>query len=1022
MPDNNIGMNKTILCRPVAVTMCIIALAVMGVLALRRIPVSLMPDIDIPQITVQVSMPGYSAQEIERSVVAPLRGRLMQVAGLTDIRSEARMDAGSVKMTFDAGSNVNLLFIEVNEKVDRAMNQMPRDMERPKVMKASAMDIPAFFLDMTPNNPARFAQMSKFARNVVVKRIEQLPQTAMVDVSGTVGTEIECVPDYEKLRAMGMDVSNIEEAIKRNDVTLEALSVVNGIFRYNIHFDSQLLTLQDIADIYINHEGRLLQLKDICSLTERPASRNGLVRHDGRLGVTMAVIKQTDARMEDLQQGMQELLDDLRQEYPGISFDLTRDQTSLLHYTMENLKDNLTMGALMACLVLLVFMRRWRLSLLVVMSIPLSLIITILCFYLLGISMNVISLSGLILGVGMMVDNAIIVVDNITDSSGTHGTSSESLALWDRVALRTREVFTPMLSSVLTTCSVFLPLIFLSGTAGALFYDQAMAVTTALFASLLVATVVVPVYYVLLYRRRAAQGLVSPASRSSRGVHLYECVMNWTLRHARLCLVLFAACIPLAVVLALHIDKERMPEVAQDDALLTVNWNSNISAEENDRRVSLLMKSLGDDVQTSTCMIGAQEFMLAHTKDITASEAVLYLKSPDAPTLDKVRRDVYAFLQKHYPQASAEFSAAGNLYDLMFSTDEVDLEIHLQDRDGARPRPDESRMFVDTLLAHFPNLDLQPVVTETNLRYMADMEQMALYKVSYSALYYRLRSLANRNAVVNINEGSRSVPVLVSAAGDTPVSIMDATMTNSEGTSVPVSYLVSESKGEDYKRLQAGNGGSYYSVALNAGDREVERVIEFVDAYVHTPGSRFSASYSGGYFSGRKLVGELAVVLAVALALLYFILAAQFESLVQPFIILLEMVIDVFFVLLALWLTGETLNLMSMTGIVVMSGIVINDSILKIDTINRSPHLKTKDADGLVRAIMDAGHRRLRPIVMTSLTTILALLPFLGKGSMGAAIQYPMSLALVVGMIMGTLVSLFFVPMLYYVIYYRHRK
>ena len=1020
---NNAGMNKTILLRPIAVTMCIIALAVMGVLALRLIPVSLMPDIDIPQITVQVSMPGYSAQEIERTVVNPLRGRLMQMAGLTDIRSEARMDAGSVKMTFDAGSNINLLFIEVNEKVDRAMNQMPRDMERPKVMKASAMDIPAFFLDMTPRNPARFAQMSKFARNVVVKRIEQLPQTAMVDVSGTVGTEIECVPDAEKLRAMGLGMNDIEGAIKQNNITLEALSVVNGIYRYNIHFDSQLLTKQDIADIYINHEGRLVQLKDVCTLQERSASRNGLVRHNGSMGVTMAVIKQTDARMEDLQQSMQELLDDLRKEFPDINFELTRDQTSLLHYTIENLKGNLAMGALMACLVLLLFMRRWRLSLLVVLSIPLSLIITILCFYLLGISMNIISLSGLILGVGMMVDNAIIVVDNISDTSSVHGESLERKALWERVALRTREVFTPMLSSVLTTCSVFLPLIFLSGTAGALFYDQAMAVTTALFASLIVATVVVPVYYVVLYRRHELRLPVSSASRFVWGVSLYERAMNWTLRHARLCLIFFVACIPLAVVLALRIDKERMPAVAQDDALLTINWNSNISAEENDRRVALLVQSLGDDVQSTTCMVGTQEFLLAHTKDITASEAVLYLKSGDATTMEKVRRDVYAYMQKHYPQASAEFGAASNLYDLMFSTDEADLEIHLQNRDGVRPLPEESRMFVDTLLSHFPHLDLQPVVTETNLRYVADMEKMALYKVGYADLYYKLRSLASRNAVLNINEGAQSVPVLVSATGDAPVSIMDAVVTNADGTPVPVSYLVRESRGEDYKRLQAGNGGTYYSVALNASDREVERVMEFVDSYTHTPGSIFSARYSGGYFSGRQLVGELAVVLAVALALLYFILAAQFESLVQPVIILLEMVIDVFFVLSALWLSGETLNLMSMTGIVVMAGIVINDSILKIDTINRSPHLKSSDAaHGLLRAIMEAGHRRLRPIVMTSLTTILALLPFLGKGSMGAAIQYPMSLALVVGMLMGTLVSLFFVPMLYYVIYSPRRR
>ena len=1027
-------MNKTLLHRPIAVTMCIIALTVIGILSLRHIPVSLMPDIDIPQITVQVSMPGYSAQEVERNVVSPLRGRLMQVAGITDIRSESRMDAGSVRMTFEPGSNVNLLFIEVNEKVDRAMNQMPKEMERPKVMKASAMDIPAFFLDLTPVDSSKFAQLSKFARNVVVKRIEQLPQTAMVDVSGTVGTEIDCIPDNEKLQAMGMSVSDIESAIKRNNITLEALSIVDGIYRYNIHFDSQLLTKKDIEAIYINHQGRLFQLKDVCKIEEHTATRNGLVRHDGKECVTMAIIKQNDARMEELKQSMDELLDDMRKEYPDINFQLTRDQTRLLQFTIENLKGNLYMGALMACLVLMLFMKKWRLSLLVVLSIPLSLIITILCFYLLGISMNVISLSGLILGVGMMVDNAIIVVDNITQK-GEKVKRLEGERLEGVVVSSTREVFTPMLSSVLTTCSVFLPLIFLSGTAGALFYDQAMGITTALFASLLVATVVIPVYYMVLHKKGEKVkeikgekvnlvGLKLPG-----GVKCYEAVLKWMLRHTRLVLALFLISIPLMGILVLQIEKERMPKVAQDDTLLTIDWNSNISAQENDRRIAGMMGAIKEDVQTSTSMIGAQEFMLAHTKDITSSEAVVYLKAADSSLrsgaggtehLDKIKRQCTTYLQQHYPQASAEYSEPGNLYNLIFSTDEADLEIHLQNREGRRPTTDASRAFRDTLLRHFPNLEISPVITETNIRYVADMEQMAIYKVSYDALYHRLRELVSRGTVFSINEGAQSVPVkmLSGAMSFTGVErhILAESVKNADGTDIPISYLVREAKGEDYKRIQAGNGGEFYTLSLNAKDREVKEVMAFVNEYIHRPQSQYSASFAGGYFSSRMLIGELSVVLAVALALLYFILAAQFESLVQPLIILLEMVVDVFFVLVGLWILGESLNLMSMTGLVVMSGIIINDSILKIDTINHSPHLKSGTHKGLIRAIMEAGQRRLRPIVMTSLTTILALLPFLSNGSMGAAIQYPLSLTLIIGMTIGTAVSLFFIPMLYYMV------
>lgn len=999
--------------RPIAVTMCLIAISVMGALALRFIPVSLMPDIDIPQITVQTSLPSYSAQEVEHEVVSSLRGQLMQVAGLKDIRSEARLDAGNIVMTFEPGSNIDLLFIEVNEKIDRAMNSMPKDMERPKVMKASAMDIPAFYLDVylkrEDASGLGFAQLGRFARGVVSKRIEQLPQTAMVDISGTVGTEIVCIPDHDRLRSLGMTVQDIETAIQRNNITLEALSVVDGLYRYNIHFDSQLLTREDIADIYVNHDGRLLQLKDLCNIEERTAQRNGIIRHNGHNAVTMAIIKQNDAQMKDLQQGMEELLEDMRKEYPNIAFELTRDQTRLLTYTMENLKGNLYVGALLACLILFLFMRQWRLSLLIVLTIPISLILTLLCFYLLGITLNVISLSGLILGVGMIVDNSIIVIDNIMQRW------RGGAPLREAVVKGTGEVFTPMLSSVLTTCSVFIPLIFLSGTAGALFYDQAMGVTIALFVSLLVASLVIPMYFFSLFRKKQI-----PPHEHCGGINLYrpyEQTMHWVLRHSHLCIMLFVCVIPLTGWILWHVEKERMPYVLQDDTLMSIDWNTGISAEENDRRVKELLAETDSDIVTYTSMAGAQEFLLSHTKDITASEAVVYMKATSENSLKGIKERLTTSQKERYPSASVEFGEPGNVYDLIFSTTEADLEIHLQDQDGRRPRIETARAFTDTLRAHFPDIAIMPVVTEVNIQYMADMEQMALYKVSYAQLHSRLKELVSRNRIFDINDGAQSVPVVVGVNGQASGRILGGTVRNSEGTEVPIAYLVQESRGENYKRLQAGNGGEYYSINLSGADHEVERIMEFVDEYVHRPQSELSVSYAGGYFSSRQMIRELTLVLCVALALLYFILAAQFESFIQPFIILLEMVVDVFFVVLGLWLLGETLNVMSMIGLVVMSGIIINDSILKVDTINRLH----RGGMSLIRALLTAGHSRLKPIVMTSLTTILAIVPFLQRSDMGSALQYPLSLTLIIGMTVGTLVSLFFVPLLYFLIYKRKR-
>lgn len=517
-------MLKNLLHRPIAVTMILIATVAIGVLSLVYIPVSLMPQIDIPRITVQCVKTGASVTEIEQQMINPLRQQLSQVAGLKDIESQSRIDAGTITMTFEPGADMDILFIEVNEKIDRAMNSLPKDMERPKIIKASAMDIPAFYVDVYYKDKAakakddrsklcgngadadvqeannmKLAQLSKLVRNVISRRIEQLQQVAMVDISGTVGSEIQCVPDMEKLETIGMSVGDIENAIKSNDIVLGALNVVSGIYRYTIHFDAQILNKEDIENIYFRHQERMMQLKDVCQVIEKPAVRNGVVKHNDKDAISIAVIKQNDAQMEDLQDNINALLNDMKTDYPEVEFMVTRDQTQLLTYSIGNLEWNLVLAAVLACIILFVFKRSWRTPLLIIISIPLSLILTLLCFYVLGISLNIISLSGLILGVGMIVDNAIIVIDNMKDYV-QRGDGNEGFDVF--IVKRVKEVFFPMLSSVLTTCSVFLPLIFLSGTAGALFYDQAMGVTIALFVSLVVASLVVPVYYYALFKKK----------------------------------------------------------------------------------------------------------------------------------------------------------------------------------------------------------------------------------------------------------------------------------------------------------------------------------------------------------------------------------------------------------------------------------------------------------------------------------------------------------------------------------------
>jgi len=1018
-------MLSKIIHRPIAVTMVLIALTAVGILAFTHIPVSLMPKIDIPLITVQMSNPGASVSEVEQQLVSPMRQRLSQVAGLKEIESQSRMDAGYITLTFEPGANMDLLFIDVNEKIDRAMSSMPNDVSRPKVIKASAMDIPAFYIDITPKATSadpemqslRMAQTSNLVKNVIIKRIEQLPQTAMVDYSGTVGSEIQCIPDMERLEAMGMTTSTIESAIRENNLVLGALSVSSGIYKYNIHFDQQILCREDIENIWLRHQGRMIQLRDLCQVIEIPAVRNGIVRSNGQDAITLAVIKQNDARMEDLQQEMETLLGHLHTDYPDLDFRITRDQTELLSYSMNNLEWNLLLGALLACVILFVFNGGWRMPLLIIISIPLSLILTLLVFYVMGISLNIISLSGLILGVGMIVDNAIIVIDNIRQRGD--------------VVLGTKEVFMPMLSSVLTTCSVFIPLIFLSGTAGALFYDQAMGVTVALFASLIVASLVVPVYYHALMRDNRNEKLKIKSEKLRVNnekviiknenwaerllLKLYEPGMRWTLRHGRACMMGFGCAIVLILALSPLMRKERMPAMEHDDTLMTIDWNSGISTEENDRRLRELLESVQEHLTATTTMVGAQEFILSHTKDITSSEAVAYLKCRSSEGLDSVQTLINDWMAGHYPDAKVEFAIAGNIYDIIFQTDKPDLELHLQRAAGGRPAPEQTAQSVKFLQREHPEIPIQPVSTEQNLNLTVDPEQLAYYHVGYNQVYGKLREMVGSSQVYEISSGGQNIPVIVGQENRDVEAVLQSTLKTGEGVDVPMSYLVHSGYKTSYKRLSAGREGEYVPVRIDhAPDKEIKAIMKDpLPQGLRSGDDAVKCTFHGNYFEAREMIRELLAVLTVAILLLYFILAAQFESLLQPAIILTELVLDICIVMLVLWVMGESLNIMSMIGMVVMSGIIINDSILKVDTINRLH----RSGMPLLQSVWTAGHRRLKPIVMTSLTTILALLPFLHRGDMGSAMQYPLSLTLIVGMTVGTVVSLFFVPLLYYIMY-----
>ncbi|MEM6844866.1 MAG: efflux RND transporter permease subunit [Bacteroidota bacterium] len=1023
-------MVRFLIHRPIAVTMTFIAILVLGGLALTYLPVSLVPDVDIPEVTVQVSSQNTSARELENSVVQVLRRQLTQVAHLKDIRSETRDESTVIHLAFDYGTDIDFAYIEVNEKIDQAINYLPRGTARPKVIKASASDIPVFYLNLTLKTPSqitnvanqhdseevlslslfpvstKFVELSRFATTVIRKRLEQLREVAMVDMSGMVQSELLILPDPEKLRSLQITPNALEKIIKNNNIELGSLLIRDGQYQYNVHFSSQVSSKWELENIYLKVSDRLLQLKEIAAVIDHPQKRNGLVTSDGHDAISLAIIKQSDARMSELKSQLYDLTTHFEKDYPDIAFTITRDQTRLLDYSIANLTQSLLWGGGLAFIVMFLFLKGFKPPLLIGITIPATLVISLLFFYLADISINIISLSGLVLAVGMMVDNSIIVIDNITQYR------ERGVPLSEACVRGANEVSRPMLSSVLTTCVVFVPLIFLNGIAGALFYDQAMAVAIGLFVSLAVSLILLPVYYRLFYLQKASESPTVPSWTPSTSYHkLYEKGFRRTMRHQKLTWLLFALVPVVTIFFYDSLETSKLPPLTKDEMMIAIDWNEPLNIDENHRRVRLMMESIQEHIAQSTGFIGEQQFLLTSQEGTSAMETSLYLKAISPERLSRIKKTVFGYLTANYPTAVFSFGEAENIFNVIFSEEEAPLVVRLRPKDNFGPKSNQYlKKTLSDLQTNLPEYAIGQPQWQEHTILIVDPIKMATYNIAFEAIYGKLKTAFNEKEVLLATQNQEFIPIILGGKPQRIDAILaQSFVANVEGVMYPIRDLVSEAKDVDLKAITAGQEGEYFPVALEIDKDQVGTVMQKVRKILERH-QWYEVTFSGSLFTNQQLIEELTVILLVSLALLYFILASQFESLALPLIVLLEMPIAILGALVFLALFGGSINIMSMIGIITMSGIIINDSILKIDTINQ---LRT-EGYSLLRALLLAGQRRLKPILMTSITTVLALVPLLFNDGLGAELQRPLALTIIGGMIIGTLVSLFFIPLCYY--------
>ena len=1008
-------MVRFLIQRPVAVLMSFLAAIIFSVLAFTQLPVSLLPDIDVPEMVISVRYADASPAEVEQNVLAPIREKMATLSYLEDVQSIAHTGNGRVTLRFDYGAPMNLLYVEVNEKIDQLTDVFPNDLPRPQVLRINTSDIPIVRIQVTPKTNDDYPAISNLTEKVLKKRLERLAGVSLVDINGQRQAVISIDLLTSKLIGLGLAESDVLTAVENSNRELGSLSVKDGQYHYYLRVASQTGDVASLQRLTLPLDsGQFVYLHEVAHIQTDQATVQGSHLFNNQEGLVITVHKQAQANMQSVMDEVDQSVTRFQQEYPQAAFSMTQDQSSLLTAGINNLTTSLLFGGLFAFAVLFLFMGDYRTPIVVGISLPTSVLISFLFFYLFKLSINIISLSGLALGIGMLIDNAIIVLDNIQ----RHRQAGQPLV--ESCIRGVNEVMSSLISAVLTTLAVFVPLVFLSGIGGALFYDQAVSIGVILSVSLLVAFILLPLLYQLFMRRSITQ-----PTQDSRLYRLilqgYERLFDICFSYKKVALGISLVLIPVSLLTLIILPIQGLPPIEKNELLLHIDWNEPISVEENQRRTTHLLEQVS--YQVAEADVGLTQFLLDQ-QDRETNQAELYLRFEHNQHKDDASIELRHILVDSYPQATFQLGDAPNTFDQLFAEEQPYLEARLKSTNNSRPIAYPMvQSYIDTLrLKGDASFVLGDGFTqETVLAFTTLYDKLSQYNVPYAALQEKLKQLFSDYQTGEIKRFGEVTPIVLRerASFNLVQKLRQSYVRSSSDVYYPLSEFVTYELGTDYQAFTSDRTGIYQSLIWEEAMNNSTKMIQQVKSTFAN--SNLSVSFTGSYFDDRENLRHLGVILLIAVLLLYFILAAQFESLVQPLMVMATLPLGLGGALLLLVLTGSSINIMSAIGMIVVLGILVNDAILKIDTINRLRQEMGVD-DSLLSVIHQAGVIRLKPIVMTSVTTILAVLPILFTSGIGSDLQRPLVISVVGGLTIGTFTALFFIPLAYWFLYGRRRN
>jgi HAE1 family hydrophobic/amphiphilic exporter-1 len=1008
--------------RPVTMFMLSGVIILIGALSLMKLPVDLMPDISFPSITVRVGYPGVGPLEMEELVTRPLEQALSAVAGLERLESTSSEGSSRVTLNFVWGTDLNEAADDVRNRLDRIRGRLPEEAEAPIMFKFDANTFPIMGVGVEGDYDR--VRLREIAEHDLSQRLERVPGVASVTVDGGLRRQIHVLLSKEKVRALNLPVDRVVNLLRTENQNIPLGEIDEGDRTYLVRSQGQFESLNEIRDLVVlTQNGVPVYMKDIADVRDSTEDFRSFTRINGKPGVRLRITKQSGTNTVQIADGVRDEIRRINQQMAGIQLSVMDDSSVFISRAISSVKEHALVGGVLVMLIIFLFLRDIRATFIVFTSIPISVIGTFALLYFNGYTLNTMTFGGLALGIGMIVDASIVVLEN-TFRHMEHGKDRMQAAIDG-----SEEVWSAILASTLTHIAVFVPLLFLSGVSSILFKQLSVVVMFSLTMSLFVAVTIVPVLCSRMLKlpppadeRRGLSGRLYNASERLLNSmdERYSRVIGLALHHRPTVLGLGTAAVVAALLILPTIGFELMPEADEGEVRITAELPVGTRIERGEEvavRLETLIREFVPEAEDVITNAGGGGFMGGGSNRVQA-QVRLTTKDKRTRSSEIIARDLNRQLPGIIPGVVIQTRASGGNRQFTRITgggDEsrVALEIRGDDLQTAQQVAQAAKNVMDKV-PEVRNARIGRDDGRPELAIQVDRPKAALLGLSVTGVANSIRTSVGGTQAAFFREAGNEYPIVVRLREEDRERVEDLNdllIGTPQGQVLQAKNLLTLRNQAGPTEIQRKNQERIIRVTAEP-EAALSDALSAVNARlseVRVPPD-FAVGFGAEAEEQARAFAQLRLMLILAIILVYAVMASQYESLRDPFIIMFSVPLAAIGVVLALKLTGTSFSLQAYIGVIMLAGIVVSNAILLVDYTNV---LRRRDGLPLREAVATAGRVRLRPILMTSLATMLGLVPMaLGIGE-GAELQAPLARVVIGGLLASTMITLVVVPTVY---------